>query len=253
MKTIIKFLLFTFSMHCFSQENYIVIAENGLTLREQPSTTGQKIGKLYFGAEVIILEKTKHSEFIIDGNKKIKGTWVKVKFNNSPIFISNKNFGYVFDGYLKDKMDINNDIIIEISKFPKLNNYEINKITTPYYLRGDFYGDKTDDLVVLLKNKKGVTKIGIINYGDSTNTYILGDKNCALGVRDFSWIGIFNKVNPGVSLWSNYEDDFIDFEDVPENKKVKLPYNALYVHAAESCGGGFIFWKDGKFNWLQQE
>ena len=50
-----------------------------------------------------------------------------------------------------------------------------------------------------------------------------------------------------------YEGDFIDYEDVPESKKVRLSYHALYMHCAECCGGGFVYWKNGQFNWLQQE
>ena len=39
----------------------------------------------------------------------------------------------------------------------------------------------------------------------------------------------------------------------PKNEIVQLNYDAIYVHNAEACGGGFIFWKNNKWNWLQQE
>ncbi|MDG1913131.1 MAG: hypothetical protein P8I55_00905 [Crocinitomix sp.] len=57
----------------------------------------------------------------------------------------------------------------------------------------------------------------------------------------------------GDTLWSNYTDDWRRIEEVPENELVQLQYNAIFAHAAEACGGGFIFWKDDKWNWLQQE
>jgi hypothetical protein len=57
----------------------------------------------------------------------------------------------------------------------------------------------------------------------------------------------------GDTLWSNYEDDFRSFSEVPEDEKVVLTHDSFYAHASESCGGGFIFWKDGMWNWLQQE
>lgn len=108
-------------------------------------------------------------------------------------------------------------------------------------------------MVVLLKNTEGETKIGFIDYGEKTKIHLLGNDDDPFYIRNYGWIGVFEKINPGEALWSNYGEDFIDFENVPEDKKVRLTYNALYIHASESCGGGFIYWKDGKFNWLPQE
>ena len=72
-------------------------------------------------------------------------------------------------------------------------------------------------------------------------------------IDEFSDLPIFEKVNAQQILWSNYTTDFRNLEDVPKAERVLLPYDAIYVHASESCGGGFIFWKNGIFNWLQQE
>lgn len=253
MKFILLILISTFSICSYAQDKYIVTAENGLLLRNEPNTQGEKIGKLYFGAEVKILEITKNTQTINDGDKKISGTWVKVKFKNYPTFISNNKFGYVFNGYLMKKTECFKEIKQEILNYPELKNLTINDQKAPFYLRGDFFGDKTEDLVVLLKNSDGITLIGIINYGIKTKIYILGGENDPFKISNYGWVDIFDKINPGEVLWSNYEDDYIDFKDVPENKKIRLKYDALYMHASESCGGGFVFWKNGKFNWLQQE
>ena len=250
---ILTLLIFIISTYGFCQEKYIVTAENGLILREKPNSKGNKIGKLYFGAELTIIEKTENNQTIVDNGEEIIGNWVKIEFKNFPIFISNKKFGYVFDGYLKKKSKSNNEIALELSKFPELTDYTINTNKSPYYLKGDFFGDKINDLVVLIKDKEETTKIAIINYGKGNKIYILGTENDPFNMNDYSWIGVFQKVNKGEVLWSNYEDDFIDFKDVLESKKVRLKYNSLYMHASESCGGGFVYWKDGKFNWLQQE
>ncbi len=241
------------------EEKYIVIADNGLLLRENPNLQSKKIGKIYFGAQITIVSKTKFTETIIDNGRNIKGHWVKVKFNNFPIHIStnlNENYGYVFDGYLEKKSDNLHRITHELNRFNEFENLEINHSKSPYYLKGDFFGDGISDIAVLLKDKKGTTKIGIINYNETNCVHILGAENDPFKICDYSWVGIFEKVNKGEVLWSNYDDDkgdFVDFKDVPENEKVKLDYNAIYVHASESCGGGFIYWKNGKFNWLQQE
>jgi len=253
-KTILlTFFIFILATDVFCQENYMITAENGLFLREEPNANGKKIGKLYFGAEVTIIEKTENKQIIIDDGKKIIDNWVKVKFKNFPTFISNKAYGYVFGGYLKKKSEANEEITFQLSKFSELKNYTINKNKTPFYLKGDFFGDKIKDLVVLVKDKEETTKIVIINYAKENKVYILGIENDPFHIIDYSWIGIFKKVKKGEVLWSNYEDDFIDFKDVSESNKVKLTYDSLYMHASESCGGGFVYWKDEKFNWLQQE
>ena len=240
------------------EKKYIVTAQNGLLLRNKPSLNGVKKGKIYFGAQVTIISRTRFTQTITDKGKKIKGNWVKVQFKNHPIQIStdavsNIDYGYVFDGYL-EKMTTNIDRITrELMQFNEFENLKINESKSPFYLEGDFYGDGINDIAVLLENKAGATKIGIINYNKNNSLHILGNLNNPSNEADYGWTGIFKKVDKGVVLWSNYEDDFVDFKDVPENKKVKLKYNSLYLHASESCGGGFIYWKNGKFNWLQQE
>lgn len=240
------------------KEQFIVNAENGLLLRDKPSLKSKKTGKIYFGAQVTVISKSRFTETIIDNGKKIKGNWVKVAFVNHPIQIStnavsNKDYGYVFGGYLEKTNDNLYSLQNELNKFDEFDNLGINESKSPYYLKGDFFGDGTTDIAILLLDKKGITKIGIINYGKNNSSYVLGNEDDPFKINDYSWIGIFQKVKKNEVLWSNYEDDFIDFKDVPENKKVKLNYNALFVHASESCGGGFIYWKNGKFNWLQQE
>lgn len=250
---IFTLLISILSTYGFCQEKYIVTAENGLILREKPNSKGNKIGKLHYGAELTIIEKTENNQTIIDDGKEINGHWVKIEFENFPTFISNEKSGYVFDGYLKKRSRNIRDIALELSKFPELKDYTINTSISPFHLKGDFFGDKINDLVVLVKDKNESIKIAIINYAKENKVYILGNENDPFNMNDYSWVGVFKKVNKGEVLWSNYEDDFIDFNDVPESKKVRLKYNAMYMHASESCGGGFVYWKDGKFNWLQQE
>lgn len=139
--------------------------------------------------------------------------------------------------------------------FPELSDYIVYEYTEPFAVRGDFFGDDTSDIALLVKTYPEV-KLCIINFAADSTVYILGDGNkydFEKKKSNYNWVGIFKKVDQGDTLWSNYEDDFRSLEDVPENEKVVLTYDAIYAHAPESCGGAFIFWKDGKFNWLQQE
>jgi hypothetical protein len=117
------------------------------------------------------------------------------------------------------------------------------------HFEGDFFGDDTTDLAALVQDGENVW-LCIINNMDSSD-YLLYSSN--QNPTDFGWAGIFKKVNAGDTLWSNYADDFLAFSEVPDSEKVVLTYDAIYAHVQEACGGGFIYWKDGKFNWLQQE
>lgn len=247
------FLLSLLTPYSYGQIKYIVTAENGLILRNTPDSSGENLGKLTYGAQVQIIEKTKNSQILQDNGKDIKGTWVKIKVENQTYFVSNNDSGYVFDGYLKKKSEMIKDIADEVFKHTEFKSLSISSEMEPFFLRGDFFGDHVNDLVVLLENNKNQTMIGFINYGNNTKVYILGTENDPFNMYDYSWVGIFQKVKKGEVLWSNYEDDFVEYKDIPENKKVRLNYNALYLHASESCGGGYVFWKDGKFTWLQQE
>ena len=141
-----------------------------------------------------------------------------------------------------------------LRRHPELSKYNLYTDVDTFFVKGDFYGDTIEDIALLIKKKLEV-KLCIINYGPEPDVKILGNKQewDSLGLKEFSWVGEFKIVKKGEILWSNYIDDFRNFEDVSESEKVKLDYDALFVHASESCGGGFIFWKDGKFNWLQQE
>ena len=228
---------------------YLVIAKNGLTVRSKPGLDSEKIDKLPSGLQVNIIKDTKKYISVIE----IDGSWIKIAIENYPIVITNKHtYGYVFSGFLEEKNKVLKMLSKELSKFSELKGYIVDTKHNPFFMQGDFFGDGIEDLVIKANTKEGKTHILFINRGETESYKILGI-NDALKTTDYSWAGIFKKVNNGEVLWSNYEDDWVKFEDVPENKKVKLNYDALFIHNIESCGGGFIFWKDGKFNWLQQE
>lgn len=144
----------------------------------------------------------------------------------------------------------NPDTLIAIVKsHPILKDYRVYTDYKSHALLGDFYGDGVQDLALLIE-KQGQVHLCIINYTDTVSVYIFGENG---QYDDYSWAGVFKKVSAGDTLWSNYIDDFRGFDEVPDDEKVVLPYDAILAHALESCGGGFIFWKDGEFNWLQQE
>jgi len=141
----------------------------------------------------------------------------------------------------------------EYSKLDIIQGMKLYPEYHPQYIKGDFFGDGIDDYALLVTDTTGRVKIVFIDKIDSRKIQILGNENDPFKSYNYRWAEIFEKVEKGKVLWSNYIDDFRTLSDVPDNERVYLNYNALYLHAAESCGGGFVYWKDGGFHWLQQE
>lgn len=141
-----------------------------------------------------------------------------------------------------------------IYNFNELKGYKVFSEVDTFFIKGDFFGDQIEDIAILIELKSNV-KLCVINFGQDTLIRIIGNnqKWDFTGMDDFSWAGKFRVAEKGEILWSNYVDDFRRFKEVPESEKVILDYDAIYVHASESCGGGYIFWQDEKFKWLQQE
>ncbi len=119
-------------------------------------------------------------------------------------------------------------------------------------IAGDFFGDQVADSAFFMQDSTGV-KLCIINRGPNDSVAILGANAQPFNIESYDWVGVFESIAAGTPLWSNYTDDFRDFADVPQNEIVTLPHDAIFVHAAESCGGGFVYWNNNKWNWLQQE
>ena len=260
MKNTFFFLVFLFvSTVCLAQFNYthVVIAENGLLIRSQSNDSAKVIGKYEFGTQIQVVEQTNTTQSIIDEEKMIIGNWVKVKINNYYYEAAPQHTtGFVFNGFLEKTEVFVKKLNDKIRKYKELDEYEIDIDNTIFCLKAIFFDDNTVNLAILIKKIKK-DKNGMINknivflenqYKSNTTRIRFQSEEDGL-----NWVGVFMKVKAGTVLWSNYEDNWRDFKDVPENEKVILEHDAILLHAEESCGGGFVFWKDGKFNWLQQE
>lgn len=139
------------------------------------------------------------------------------------------------------------------AKRPEFQGFQLHRPAAPHCIHGDFFGDGTADYAFFLKAGDGKVKLAFIDRGPELKIHILGLEDDPFEMDNYRWAEVFEKVDPNEVLWSNYTGDFRELSEVPENERIYLSYDALYLHAAESCGGGFVFWKDGRFQWLQQE
>ena len=129
-----------------------------------------------------------------------------------------------------------------------------NQYGYPFYLEGDFLGDGVKDVVLLLRVPTSQVKLVLVDYtqSDTLVSYVYSE------IEDYGFTGVFKKTAPEEALWSNWDDSeedlgWLTIEEVPIEEQVFLGYNAILVHLGEACGGGFIFWNNDKWNWLQQE
>ena len=140
----------------------------------------------------------------------------------------------------------NNIDTIEISK-----KHKINKI------KCDLDGDKLDETIEIVKStKSGKSGLRIV-FGNGKRTDFLGMGNDILnqGFDEIDWAGIFEKAPKNEIYWNNVNDEgeIVSEEEIKESDKIKLLNDGIYIHAEESCGGGIIYLKNGKYEWIQQE
>jgi len=121
----------------------------------------------------------------------------------------------------------------------------------------DLDGDgknETVEIVRSTKNDKSGLRI-IFGNGNRTDYFGFGNNVLNQGFDEIDWVGIFEKAPKNEIYFENVNEDgeIIGEEQVAEEDKIKLPNDGIFIHADESCGGGVIYLKNGKYEWIQQE
>jgi hypothetical protein len=135
---------------------------------------------------------------------------------------------------------------IEISK-----KHKTNKILC------DLDGDKLNEIVEIVRStNSGKSGLRIIfGNGNRTDYFGMGNNILEQGFDEIDWAGIFEKAPKNEIYWNNVNDegDILTDEEIKESDKIKLLNDGIFMHAKESCGGGIIYLKNGKYEWIQQE
>ena len=139
----------------------------------------------------------------------------------------------------------------------KLDTIILSKRHTTNKITCDLDGDLLDEIaeiVINTKNKKSGLRI-VYGNGQRTDYFGMGTDVLKLGFEDLDWAGIFKKVNKNDTYWNNVSDDgeILSEVAIKEIDKIKLPNDGIFLHEAESCGGGIIYLKNNKYEWIQQE
>lgn len=126
----------------------------------------------------------------------------------------------------------------------------------PNFILCNLDGDDLLDSVKIVVNKNN-SKYGLkVIFGNKKAVYLgLGKDILGQGFDDLDWVGIFEKAPKGEVYFNNVseEGDLMTEDQIKESDKIKLPNDGIFIHAAESCGGGVIYLKDGEFEWIQQD
>jgi len=124
----------------------------------------------------------------------------------------------------------------EISK-----KYDYAFDINPMYLRGDFDGDNSPDVAILVREKSS-SKLGIIviHYASREFFVVGAGQEIGNGGDDFKWM----------SNWSVKRKGKVG-QGAGEGQPPKLELEALLVEKAESASG-IIYWDGTKYVWYQQ-
>jgi len=122
------------------------------------------------------------------------------------------------------------------------STYAINTSLNPFYLRGDFDGDKIMDYALAVIEGK-TNKKGILIYHPRTKKYFLAGAGTAIPNGqddDYLWM----------SVWQVYDKKNIG-TGVDQTAIAKLKGEAILVEQLESSSG-LIYWTGKEYVWYQQ-
>jgi hypothetical protein len=238
----------------------VVILESGIVARLTPSFKAKNEFIIPFGVQLEVIQILQNDS-IIQNSKVLNGTWLKVKYYQPQAHWSAVNCPiYVFSSVVEPIKNTIERIEKEFSQFKEFNNCKLDTNAKPTYLIGDFFGDAILDKAIMVKYG-GKTKVKVINY--TKNNAVVHDFDDMLenGVKhdidDYYWADQF-EIIPPLSLMqatafdsnSNIITDSVALSTMPI---FQVPYNSIFVHNTESCGGASIYWKNGSFHWVQNE
>lgn len=121
-------------------------------------------------------------------------------------------------------------------------NYKINRDLNPFYLRGDFDGDKKIDYALAVVESK-TNKKGILIYHPTTKKYFLAGAGTSITDRhgdDYRWM----------DAWE-VSDEKIVGQGVTNLGPPKLKGEAILVQKLESSSG-LIYWTGTEYRWYHQ-
>jgi len=143
---------------------------------------------------------------------------------------------FVFESNLPDEIQ-------EFYKEKIKGIYSIRTDLNPFYIRGDFNGDKKQDYALSIVERK-TDKNGILIYHSGTKTYYIIGAGTSFNGRhpgdDFHWMDAWK-----VSVDKNVEIG------VGETNKI-IPKGEMILVIKTESSSGLIYWTGKEYKWYQQ-
>ncbi len=135
------------------------------------------------------------------------------------------------------------------------STYELSKEHPTFMVTGYFNADDILDTAILVRHKSTEKDALFIKHGGTDKSFLLKNgKDVGSDFDDFRWVGQFEVMKKGRKIWNNVVDgEIVGEEQVPENKKYTLQTDGIFIHEDEGGGGGIIYFKNGKYIWVQQD
>ena len=132
------------------------------------------------------------------------------------------------------------DFVKDIFTKKKLDEvYDISFNLNPFYLRGDFNGDKQTDIAILITEKKtGKLGIALCHYKKNEVFIVGAGHKIGNGGDDFKWMHV----------WSVYPKSKVQSPE--ERLPIQLIGEGLSVEEGESASG-LIYWDGKTYQWYQ--
>ena len=135
LKTLLVICTTLFCTLCFAQRHYTVKAKNGLIIRENPTVTSERLGKLLYDYQFEVDQKEVNK---LDTISDIVGRWILVKKDTIK--------GYVFDGFMQRAYNTNAYRLYGLVKSVKTHSYytsNTEKINQGKHIKFNKQGKKT--------------------------------------------------------------------------------------------------------------
>lgn len=236
-----------------AQGIYNVNAVDGLTVRT--SISGKKIGKIPYGYQVKVLEKS-DPLVIKDEGKSISGNWVKIDGKSTQIIIDpsftesyDPKGVYVFDGYLAPQSEFIKEAEAKIAKHPSLKNYYLATSYKTFAVKGDFFADGVEDDAFRMISPEGDVRLMVINNKKTgSDVYGLGGPKDPFEIKNYDFEYLY-KIPKNTPFWSD-ENGTKMLNQMSKNQIMNLGYDVIYVQDGKSKGG-YIYRMNKKWNRLK--
>ncbi|OOV25039.1 hypothetical protein BXU11_15930 [Flavobacterium sp. LM5] len=157
----------------------------------------------------------------------------------------------------KNQNKESNSVIIRETEVKNRDTIQISEKHKTNKILCDLDGDNLNDIVEIVRStKNGKSGLRIIfGNGNRTDYFGMGNNILEQGFDEIDWAVIFKKAPKNEIYWNNVNEDgeILSEEEINDVDKIKLLNDGIYMHAEESCGGGIIYLKNGKYEWIQQE